>query len=104
MLQGFTVRNGQKGVMADEVTDSVIRGLTVTDTGDETIHLRKFSTDNLVLGNTMNKSDRNEIAGNTISRHDVGERGHQRSARPTAFFATTASTVPVSRKLIPGSR
>ncbi|GER22256.1 hypothetical protein NCCP1664_07530 [Zafaria cholistanensis] len=53
VLQGFTVRNGQKGVMADEVTHSVIRGLTVTDTGDEAVHLRKFSTDNRVLGNTI---------------------------------------------------
>jgi hypothetical protein len=53
VLQGFTVRNGQKGVMADEVTHSVIRGLTVTKTGDEAIHLRRFSTDNLVIGNTI---------------------------------------------------
>ena len=53
ILDGFTVRNGQKGVMADGVTDTVIRGLTVTGTGDEAIHLRKFSTDNAVTGNTI---------------------------------------------------
>jgi len=98
VLQGFTVRNGQKGVMADGVTNSVIRGLTVRQIGDEAIHLRAFSTDNLVTGNTISdtglrkpkfgegiyigtaesnwcdvsncepdQSDRNEIAGNTIS-------------------------------------
>lgn len=53
VLQGFTVRNGQKGVMVDETTHSVLRGLTVSTTGDEGIHLRKFSTDNKVLGNVV---------------------------------------------------
>lgn len=53
VLQGFTVRNGQKGVMLDETTHSVLRGLTVSNTGDEAIHLRKFSTDNKVLGSVI---------------------------------------------------
>lgn len=99
VLQGFTVRNGQKGVMVDQSTNTVIQGLTVTTTGDEAIHLRKFSTDNRVIGNTISdtglrkpkfgegiyigtaesnwcdisncepdRSDRNEISGNRISR------------------------------------
>ncbi|WP_052274465.1 right-handed parallel beta-helix repeat-containing protein [Arthrobacter sp. L77] len=98
VLQGFTVRNGQKGVMVDQTTDTLITGLTVTTIGDEAVHLRKFSTDNRVIGNTISdtglrkpkfgegvyigtaesnwcdisncepdRSDRNEIAGNTIS-------------------------------------
>lgn len=97
-LQGFTVRNGQKGVMADETTQSTIQGLTVEGTGDEAVHLRKFSSDNKVIGNTIrgaglrkpkfgegiyigtaesnwcdvsacepDRSDRNEIRGNTVS-------------------------------------
>ncbi|MDR7082545.1 hypothetical protein J2X01_001834 [Arthrobacter ginsengisoli] len=53
VLQGFAVRNGQKGVMVDESTHSVLRGLTVSNTGDEAIHLRRFSTDNMVLGNAI---------------------------------------------------
>ncbi|WP_146067477.1 nitrous oxide reductase family maturation protein NosD [Arthrobacter sp. SX1312] len=53
VLQGFTVRNGQKGVMVDQSTDTLITGLTVTTIGDEAIHLRKFSTDNRVIGNTI---------------------------------------------------
>ena len=98
-LVGFTVRNSQKGVMADGTTNSVIQGLTVEQIGDEAIHLRKFSTDNLVVGNTVrdtgkrrekfgegvyigtatsnwgnitggepDKSDRNVVRGNSISR------------------------------------
>jgi hypothetical protein len=97
-VQGLTVRNGQKGVMLDETTESVIQGLSVTSTGDEAIHLRKFSSDNRVVGNKVrgaglrkpkfgegiyigtaesnwcdisacepDKSDRNQIVGNTIS-------------------------------------
>lgn len=52
-LVGFTVTNGQKGVMADGTVGSVIQGLTVTRIGDEAIHLRRFSTDNLVSGNVV---------------------------------------------------
>ena len=50
---GFTVRNAQKGVMADGATDLVIEGLLVEDIGDEAIHLRAFSTDNVVRGNEI---------------------------------------------------
>lgn len=53
VVEGFSIRGGQKGLMADEVTHSVIRGLTVTEIGDEGIHLRRFSTDNVVSGNTI---------------------------------------------------
>jgi len=48
VLQGFTVTNAQKGVVADRVTASVIDGLTVHGIGDEAIHLRAFSSDNVV--------------------------------------------------------
>jgi hypothetical protein len=53
VLQGFAVQNGQKGVMADGTTNSVIRGLQVAGIGDEAIHLRAASSDNLVIGNTI---------------------------------------------------
>lgn len=97
-VQGFTVRNGQKGVMLDETNRSLIQGLVVENTGDEAIHLRRFSSDNRIIGNTVrgagqrkpkfgegiyigsaesnwcdisacepDKSDRNEISGNSIS-------------------------------------
>lgn len=55
---GFTVRNGQKGVMADRVTGVVIQGLTVERIGDEGIHLRNFSSDNVVRDNTVRDTGR----------------------------------------------
>ena len=53
VLQGFAVRNGQKGVMADATSGSVIRDLEVSHIGDEAIHLRAGSSDNQVLHNTI---------------------------------------------------
>jgi len=55
-LVGFTVTNGQKGVMADGTVGSVIERLTVHTIGDEGIHLRRMSTDNLVTGNSVSNT------------------------------------------------
>ncbi|PZE86384.1 nitrous oxide reductase family maturation protein NosD [Curtobacterium sp. MCBD17_032] len=55
-LAGFTVRNGQKGVMFDGVQQSTIDGVTVTEIGDEGIHLRAGSSDNTVSGNVVTKT------------------------------------------------
>ncbi|TDO34388.1 parallel beta helix pectate lyase-like protein [Kribbella sp. VKM Ac-2527] len=55
-LVGFTVTNGQKGVMADTTVGTVVQALTVHDIGDEAIHLRSNSTDNVVRDNTISKT------------------------------------------------
>jgi hypothetical protein len=52
-LVGFAVRNAQKGVMLDHAQHVVISSLTVERIGDEAIHLRAFSSDNVVEGNTI---------------------------------------------------
>ena len=53
VLSGFTAQNGQKGIVTDSSNGSVIEHLTVTNIGDEGIHLRKNSSSNLVIGNTV---------------------------------------------------
>lgn len=64
---GFTVRNGQKGVMADRVSGAVIQGLVVEQIGDEGIHLRNFSSDNVVQNNTVrNTGNRRDTFGEGI--------------------------------------
>lgn len=55
-LVGFSVRNGQKGVMADAVTGVVVQDLSVNDIGDEAIHLRDGSTRNAVQGNEIGRT------------------------------------------------
>jgi Right handed beta helix region len=52
-VQGFTVTGGQKGVMVDGGVGNRIEGLLVTSMGDEAVHLRRTSTDNVVSGNTI---------------------------------------------------
>ncbi len=47
---GLSVREGRKGVMVDRTTHSVLQDLTVTSIGEEAVHLRTHSTDNVVRG------------------------------------------------------
>jgi hypothetical protein len=52
-VTGLTVTGGQKGVMVDAGVGNRIEDLLVTSMGDEAIHLRSNSTDNVVAGNTV---------------------------------------------------
>ncbi|MGH3230457.1 MAG: hypothetical protein ACRDOA_18105 [Streptosporangiaceae bacterium] len=47
-VEGFTIEGGQKGVMADGSDYDVLSGLFVHSTGDEAIHLREFSSHDVV--------------------------------------------------------
>lgn len=50
---GFTVQDGQKGVVLDKSDHNQVSDLRVTHIGDEGIHLRDFSDDNVVDGNVV---------------------------------------------------
>ena len=50
-LSGFSVTDFQKGVVVDGGDYDTVNGLTVYDIGDEGIHLRSFSSDDLVENN-----------------------------------------------------
>jgi hypothetical protein len=52
-VAGFSVHGGQKGVMVDRSNVVTIEGLQVTEVGDEAIHLRQGSSDNVVRGNVI---------------------------------------------------
>jgi hypothetical protein len=52
-LAGFTVAGGQKGVVTDGSSDDLIYGLYVHGTGDEAIHLRSFSSHDVVSHNLI---------------------------------------------------
>jgi len=51
VLSGFTIRNAAKGVMADEANNNIISGLHIYNIGDEGIHLRRNSSNNIVQYN-----------------------------------------------------
>jgi hypothetical protein len=52
-IEGFSVEGGQKGVVTDGATHDLIYGLYVHGTGDEAIHLRAFSSYNVVSHNVV---------------------------------------------------
>jgi hypothetical protein len=52
-LVGFTVTNGQKGIVADGASYDVLDRLTVFQVGDEAIHLRTNSHDNSVTNSSI---------------------------------------------------
>ncbi|HLK01625.1 MAG TPA: right-handed parallel beta-helix repeat-containing protein [Streptosporangiaceae bacterium] len=52
-IEGFTVQNGQKGVVTDGASHNLITGLYVHQIGDEAIHLRSLSSDNTVSHNLV---------------------------------------------------
>ena len=106
-LVGFTVQNVQKGVMADKAQHSVIQGLTVRDIGDEGIHLRAFSSDNLVAGNTVRDTGkRREKFGEGIyigsatsnwEKYSAGgpDRSDRNVVRGNSVSGTTAESVDI---------
>jgi hypothetical protein len=55
-LEGFSVEDGQKGVVTDGVTHDVIDGLDVHNIGDEGIHLRSFSSDNIIMNSVVTQT------------------------------------------------
>ncbi len=59
-LDGFTLQNSQKGLMTDQTTGAVITGLLVRNVGQEGVHLRNFSTDNVVVGVTVTGTGRKD--------------------------------------------
>jgi hypothetical protein len=55
-VRGITVRNVSKGVVLDESDHVTLEALTVRETGQEGIHLRAFSSDNLLTGNLVTRT------------------------------------------------
>lgn len=55
---GFTVRNGQKGVMVDAGRGIGLQNLLVEQIGDEAVHLRRHSTRNVVRDLTIRDTGR----------------------------------------------
>lgn len=57
-LHGFTVRNGQKGVMVDAGAHVTVSGLAVYGIGDEAVHLRRGTVDSTVADNLISDTGR----------------------------------------------
>ncbi len=55
-VRDLAVRGGQKGVVLDATTHSSLSGLTISDVGQEGLHLRSGSSDNTVRSVTVERT------------------------------------------------
>jgi nitrous oxidase accessory protein NosD len=55
-LTGFTVTGGQKGIVLDRTSHAVLSHLTVGDTGEEGVHLRAFSSSDVVQSSVIQRT------------------------------------------------
>ena len=51
VISGFSIRHFAKGIMADGANHNIIQSVEIYDIGDEGLHLRSFSSDNIVRYN-----------------------------------------------------
>ncbi len=56
VVAGFTVTGGQKGVMLDGASHNELRSLTVSGTGDEAVHFRSGSSDNVLADSVIERT------------------------------------------------
>lgn len=59
-LEGFSVSGGQKGVVLDGASHDEVRDLRISGVGDEALHLRAGSSDNLVTGTQVRDTGRHQ--------------------------------------------
>jgi hypothetical protein len=55
-VNGFTVQDSQKGVVLDGTGHTALQGLLVQQVGDEGVHLRRGSSNNVVRGLTVRRT------------------------------------------------
>ena len=94
-LIGFTVRDGQKGVLLDGVTDSILQDLTVTEIGNEGVHLRSGSSTNVIRGLTVSRTG--------LSREQFGEGIYVGTARSNWCQVSGCKPDRSDRNVIVGS-
>jgi len=58
LVEGFGIVSGQKGLMLDSSSDNTISGLSISGTGDEALHVRAASSDNLIENNEISDTGR----------------------------------------------
>lgn len=55
-LKGFSITNGLKGIMADGANHNLVDSLAVFNVGEEAIHLRKFSSHNIISNTSISET------------------------------------------------
>lgn len=102
-LAGFTIRGGAKGLMLDRSQSNLVEGLLIEQTGEEGLHLRMGSSDNVVRGNEVRSTGRTSAeygegiyigsAQKNWSKFGDGSGGPDRSDRNVIEGNTITDTV-----------
>lgn len=102
-LAGFTIRGGAKGLMLDRARSNLVEGLLIEQAGEEGLHLRMGSSDNLVRGNEVRLTGRTSAeygegvyigsAQKNWSKFGDGGGGPDRSDRNVIELNTITDTV-----------
>jgi hypothetical protein len=92
---GLTLTGGQKGLMVDAGAGNLVEGLLVRSVGDEAIHLRTGSTDNVVRGNTVRETG--------LRREKFGEGVYVGSAESNWAKITDGQPDRSDRNLVEGN-
>lgn len=69
-VRGITVQRGLKGIMADQWTDGTIDGVTVRNTGEEAIHLRRASSDDTISNSRIDGTGVADLTVQPDAHHD----------------------------------
>lgn len=106
-IMGVTVTRASKGIVLDYTTGTEVTGVTVKEIGDEGIHLRRWSKDNVVGESTISRTGRiNASYGEGIyvgsarsnwctytkCKPDASDRNHIRN---NTIFDTAAESVDI---------
>ncbi|MBL8159505.1 right-handed parallel beta-helix repeat-containing protein [Candidatus Saccharibacteria bacterium] len=86
-LEGFTITNREKGLMADDIDFTTIKGLYVHTIGNEAIHIRSNSSDNTIDGN--------EITNTGLTNIEFGEGIYVGSANNNWGTTSVGGTVTI---------
>ena len=58
-IKGITLRNGLKGIVTDEANYNLIEGVLITNVGEEGIHFRTFSSNNIFQNSEITHTGKN---------------------------------------------
>ena len=71
-LKGITVINGKKGIMLDNANHNIIDGVEVYNIVQEGIHLRSFSSDNIIKNSYVHHTGRDNRTGAIDDQYGEG--------------------------------
>ena len=85
VISGITIQNGQKGVVLDGATHTLLTGIMVAEIGDEGVHFRSNSSDNRLTQSEVRSTGKYQAGfGEGVERFGAHRFGPVERHAPTA--------------------